>query len=62
MTDPPHSAPAPISDARLRQYGWIALAIAIALAVWGIVSRVGARDALSRQMAITGRRPRSFTG
>lgn len=53
MTDPPHSAPAPISDARLRQYGWIALAIAIALAVWGIVSRVGARDALSRQMAIT---------
>ncbi len=53
MTDPPHSPPAPISDARLRQYGWIALAIAIALAVWGIVSRVGARDALSRQMAIT---------
>jgi RND family efflux transporter MFP subunit len=53
MTDPPHSPPAPISDSRLRQYGWIALAIAIALAVWGIVSRVGARDALSRQMAIT---------
>jgi RND family efflux transporter MFP subunit len=53
MTDPPHSPRTPISDARLRQYGWIALAIAIALAVWGIVSRVGARDALSRQMAIT---------
>jgi RND family efflux transporter MFP subunit len=53
MTDPPHSPPSPISDARLRQCAWIALAIAIALAVWGIVSRVGARDALSRQMAIT---------
>jgi multidrug efflux pump subunit AcrA (membrane-fusion protein) len=53
MTDPPHSPPPPISDARLRQFGWIALAMAIALAVWGIVSRVGARDALSRQTAIT---------
>jgi RND family efflux transporter MFP subunit len=53
MTDPPHSPPPPSSDARLRQFGWIALAMAIALAVWGIVSRVGARDALSRQTAIT---------
>ena len=53
MTDPPHSPPAPISDARLRQYGWIALAIAIALAAWGILSRVSARNTLSRQMAIT---------
>jgi RND family efflux transporter MFP subunit len=53
MTDPPHSPPSPISDARLRQCAWIALAIAIALAVWGIVSRVGARDALSRQMTNT---------
>ena len=53
MTDPPYSPPALISNSRLRQVAWIALAIAIALAVWGIVSRVGARDALSRQMAIT---------
>jgi RND family efflux transporter MFP subunit len=53
MTDPPHSPPTPISDARLRQYARIALAIAIALAVWGIVSRVSARNTLSRQMAIT---------
>ena len=53
MTDPLHSPPAPLSDARLRRYAWIALAIAITLAVWGIVSRVGARDALSRQMTIT---------
>ncbi len=53
MTDPPHSPPALISDARLRQYAWIALALAIALAVWGIWSRVSARNTLSRQMAIT---------
>ncbi len=53
MTDPPHSPPALISDARLRQYAWIALALAIALAVWGIWSRVSARDTLSREMAIT---------
>jgi RND family efflux transporter MFP subunit len=53
MTDPPHLPPAPISDARLRQYAWIALAIAIALAVWGILSRVSARNTLSQQMTIT---------
>jgi len=47
MTDP-SSPPAAISDARLRRYTWIALAIAIALAVWGIHTRVSARDALSR--------------
>jgi RND family efflux transporter MFP subunit len=48
MTDPLTSSPPPISDARLRQIAWIALAIAIVLAVWGIVSRVSARSALSR--------------
>jgi len=37
----------------LRKYAWIALAIAIALAAWGILSRVSARNTLSRQMAIT---------
>jgi len=52
MTEPPLSTSPTISDARLRQYAWIALAIAIALAVWGIVSRVSARSALSRQTAI----------
>jgi RND family efflux transporter MFP subunit len=51
MTDPPPSPPAAISDARLRQYAWIALAIAIVLAVWGIASRVSARNALSRATA-----------
>ena len=52
MTHPPRSPPAPISDARLRQFAWIAVAIAVVLAVWGIVSRVSARYALSRQIAI----------
>jgi RND family efflux transporter MFP subunit len=58
MIDPPPSPssppspPAAISDARLRQYAWIALAIAIVLAVWGIVSRVSARSALSRATAV----------
>jgi len=51
MTDP-SLTPTAISDARLRRYAWIALAIAIALAVWGIVARVGARDALSRATAV----------
>jgi RND family efflux transporter MFP subunit len=36
----------------LRHYAWIALAIAIVLAVWGIVSRVNARNDLSRDTAI----------
>ncbi len=44
----PSLPPAAISDAWLRRYAWIALAIAIALAVWGIHARVSARDALSR--------------
>jgi len=48
---PPPSSPGPISDARLRQYAWIALAVAISLAVWGIVARVSARNALSRATA-----------
>jgi RND family efflux transporter MFP subunit len=52
MTHPPPSAPAPISDARLRQFVWIAVAIAIVLAIWGIISRVSARYALSRQTVI----------
>jgi RND family efflux transporter MFP subunit len=56
-TDPPRSPPTPISaaaisDARLRRYAWIALAIAIVVAVWGIVSRVSARNTLSRQTSI----------
>jgi RND family efflux transporter MFP subunit len=52
MSDPVSSSPRPISDARLRQYAWIALVIAILLAVWGIVSRVSARNALTRATAV----------
>ena len=52
MSDPVPSSPPPISDARLRQIAWIILAIAILLAVWGIVSRVSARNALSRAAAV----------
>ena len=52
MSDPVPSSPLPISDARLRQYGWIALVIAILLAVWGIVSRVSARNALTKATAV----------
>lgn len=52
MTDPSPPTPAPLSDSRLRHYAWIALAIAIVLAVWGIVSRVNARNDLSRDTAI----------
>jgi len=51
MNDSQASRPAPISDARLRRYAWIALAIALALAVWGIVTRVSARSALTRATA-----------
>jgi RND family efflux transporter MFP subunit len=52
MTDLSPPPPAPLSDSRLRQYGWMALATAIVLAVWGIVSRVNARNELSKETAI----------
>jgi RND family efflux transporter MFP subunit len=52
MIQAPSSPPAPISAARLRQFFWIAVALALVLALWGIVSRVSARYALSRQMAV----------
>jgi RND family efflux transporter MFP subunit len=52
MTDPSLPPPTTLSDERLRRYAWIALAVAIALAIWGIAGRVGSRDALSRGTAI----------
>jgi RND family efflux transporter MFP subunit len=52
MSDPVPSPPRPIPDARLRQWAWIVLMIAIALAVWGIVSRVSARNALTQATAV----------
>jgi RND family efflux transporter MFP subunit len=45
-------SPAPVSvpaDARLRRYIWIAVAVAVILAVWGIVTRLSARNALEQQ-------------
>ncbi len=52
MTDPSLPSPTSISNSRLRQYAWIALAIALVLAVWGIVSRVRARNVLSTETAV----------
>ena len=45
-------SPAPASSAdgaRLRRYLWIAIAVALLLAVWGIVTRLSARNALEQQ-------------
>jgi len=52
MIQAPPPPAAPISAARLRQFIWIAVALAVVLALWGIVSRVSARYALSRQIAV----------
>ena len=52
MSDPVTTPPQPISGARLRQWAWIALMIAILLAVWGIVSRVNARNTLIKATAV----------
>jgi RND family efflux transporter MFP subunit len=52
MTPSPPLGPASMSDARLRCLGWLALAIAVVLAVWGVASRVSARNALSRRTTI----------
>src|SRR5207253_1379111 len=41
----PHSV---LADARVRRYALIGLAAALVLAVWGIVSRISARNALER--------------
>ena len=52
MSDLPPSAPHPgPSDARVRRYALVGLALALALAVWGIVSRISARNALEREAA-----------
>jgi RND family efflux transporter MFP subunit len=44
----PHSA---LSHARVRRYALIGVAVALVLAVWGIVSRISARNALEREAA-----------
>jgi RND family efflux transporter MFP subunit len=50
MTDtPPPAAADP--NARARRYAWIALGCALLLAVWGLLSRLSARNALEREAA-----------
>lgn len=44
-------APSKLSDARVRRYALIGLTVALLLAVWGIVSRISARNALEREAA-----------
>jgi RND family efflux transporter MFP subunit len=51
MSDPSIPRASTLSNERLRQYAWIALAIAIALAAWGIISRVSARSTLRETTA-----------
>ncbi len=38
-----------MSDKKIRRYAWIALIVAIALGIWGEVSRVLARSELVKQ-------------
>ena len=40
-----------MSDKRIRRYAWLALIVAIALGVWGEISRVLARSELLKQNA-----------
>jgi RND family efflux transporter MFP subunit len=45
------SRPSALSNERVRQFAWIALAIAVVLAAWGIISRVSARNTLKDSTA-----------
>jgi len=51
MADLPTAAHSVLADARVRRYALIGLAVALVLAVWGIVSRISARNALEREAA-----------
>src|ERR1700679_3152317 len=68
MSDLPPTPPETIPDGRLRQYAWIAVAIAVALAVWGNASRANARNESGRRTAgatacplVVGGTPRAAT-
>jgi len=39
----------PAADPRFKRYGWVILALALLLSVWGILSRLSARSALDRE-------------
>jgi len=52
MSDQPSNPQAaPAEDPRTRRYVWVLIAIALIVAVWGIVSRLSARIALEKQAA-----------
>ncbi len=51
MSDPPSVLHSVGPDTRVRRYALIGLTVALLLAVWGIVSRIGARNALEREAA-----------
>ena len=51
MSELPTRAPLMFSDTRARRYALIAVALALLLAAWGIVSRISARNALEREAA-----------
>ena len=51
MADLPTAPHSVLADARVRRYALIGLAAALVLAVWGIVSRISARNALEREAA-----------
>lgn len=52
MSDQPSNPQAaPAQDPRTRRYVWVLVAIAMLVAVWGIVSRLSARNALEKQAA-----------
>ena len=49
MSEPSASAAPPGSAARYRRYLWVGIAIVVLLAIWGIWSRLSARNALERE-------------
>jgi RND family efflux transporter MFP subunit len=51
MSDSSTSRPSTLSNERVRQFAWIAVAIAVVLAAWGIISRVSARNTLKDSTA-----------
>jgi RND family efflux transporter MFP subunit len=51
MSEPPLSAPSAAPDPRIRRYVLIALGLAVLLAIWGIASRLIARNALQHEAA-----------
>jgi RND family efflux transporter MFP subunit len=51
MSDPTPPADSAATSAPRRHYVWILLALALVLAVWGIFSRLSARNALEREAA-----------